>query len=142
MRKPGKSSRERNADFCSNHNDDEDKYFFKVLVGDFRERLVSLQVHYVLGKCSFFNFCCHHHLCVLRSADIVLAIICATKTKSQKKPEWKDLASCSCRCRLKPKIYLLYYCSELLKLYMQILTGMLVQPENVYWFFNMLDVLI
>ncbi|XP_066386662.1 putative B3 domain-containing protein Os03g0621600 isoform X1 [Miscanthus floridulus] len=40
MRKPGKSSRERNADFCSNHNDDEDKYFFKVLVGDFRERLV------------------------------------------------------------------------------------------------------
>ncbi|CAD6213658.1 unnamed protein product [Miscanthus lutarioriparius] len=40
MRKPGKSSRERNADFCSNHNDDEDKYLFKVLVGDFRERLV------------------------------------------------------------------------------------------------------
>jgi len=58
MRKPGKSSRERNADFCSNHNDDEDKYFFKVLVGDFRERLVSLLVNFVLvlGRCSLLIF--------------------------------------------------------------------------------------
>jgi hypothetical protein len=57
MRKPGKRSMERNADFCSNHNDDEDKYFFKVLVGDFREQLVSLQVHFVLGwRCSFLTF--------------------------------------------------------------------------------------
>jgi hypothetical protein len=117
MRKPGKRSRERHACFCSNHKDEKDKYFFKVLVGDFRERLVGLQVHYVLGKCSFFkkNFCCHRHLCLLRGGDIVLAVICATKTlKSPKEPEWKDLASC--RCRLKPKIYVPYYCSELLKL--------------------------
>ncbi|KXG38004.1 hypothetical protein SORBI_3001G165200 [Sorghum bicolor] len=39
MRKPGKRSRERHACFCSNHKDEKDKYFFKVLVGDFRERL-------------------------------------------------------------------------------------------------------
>jgi len=39
MRKPGKRSRERDAYFYSDHNDEKDKYFFKVLVGDFRERL-------------------------------------------------------------------------------------------------------
>ncbi|CAD6213659.1 unnamed protein product [Miscanthus lutarioriparius] len=39
MRKPGKRSRDRHAYFCSNHKDEEDKYFFKVLVGDFGEGL-------------------------------------------------------------------------------------------------------
>jgi hypothetical protein len=44
MMKPGERSRERDADFYySGHEDEKDRYFFKVLVGDFRERLVSLQ---------------------------------------------------------------------------------------------------
>jgi hypothetical protein len=75
---------------------------------------------------------------------LILAIICATQTKSQKKPEWKDLASSSCRCRVKPKIYVPYYYSELLKLYArilfscnqcEILTGIPVQPEIFFIFF-------
>lgn len=40
MIKPGERSRERVADFYySGHEDEKDRYFFKVLVGDFRERL-------------------------------------------------------------------------------------------------------
>ena len=57
MRKPGKS-RESNAYFYPDHKDEKDKYFFKVLVGDFRERLVSLLVNFVLvlGRCSLLIF--------------------------------------------------------------------------------------
>jgi hypothetical protein len=75
MRKPGKISRERSAYFYSENNDEKDKYFFKVLVGNFRERLVSFQVRPlcvpgilgISGRCSFLTF-------AVARGNIVLAI--------------------------------------------------------------------
>jgi hypothetical protein len=71
MRKPGKRSRERDAYFYSDHNDEKDKYFFKVLVGDFRERLVSFQVRplssWEVGTVTFLTF-------TVARGNIVLAI--------------------------------------------------------------------
>ncbi|CAN6310163.1 unnamed protein product [Urochloa humidicola] len=40
MRKPGKRCDERDACYCWNHSDVQDMYFFKVMMGDFTERLV------------------------------------------------------------------------------------------------------
>jgi hypothetical protein len=73
MRKPGKISRERSAYFYSENNDEKDKYFFKVLVGNFRERLVSFQVRPLCvpgNKWEVFlsNFCCgQREYCVSNS---------------------------------------------------------------------------
>jgi hypothetical protein len=42
MGKPRKGWREKDAnDHCNNHTDNQCKRFFKVLIGDFRKRLVS-----------------------------------------------------------------------------------------------------
>ncbi|CAL4917950.1 unnamed protein product [Urochloa decumbens] len=53
MRKPGKGCKERDADyFWNDYTDDQDKHFFKVLIGDFQKRLVSnfLITHYISDK--------------------------------------------------------------------------------------------
>ncbi|CAL4934781.1 unnamed protein product [Urochloa decumbens] len=39
MRKPGKRCKDRDACYCWNHSDVQDRYFFKVMMGDFTERL-------------------------------------------------------------------------------------------------------
>ena len=54
MRKPGKRCKETDAHYYWNSSDVRDRYFFKVLTGDFRERLVSFQVQCV--SCKFFFF--------------------------------------------------------------------------------------
>uniref|UniRef100_A0A0A8ZST6 Uncharacterized protein n=1 Tax=Arundo donax TaxID=35708 RepID=A0A0A8ZST6_ARUDO len=50
MRKPRKGCKERDGFYDRNHTDKQDKHFFKVLIGDFRKRLVSnFLVRSVLG---------------------------------------------------------------------------------------------
>ena len=52
MRKPGKGCKKTDAHYYWNRSDEHDRYFFKVLTGDFHERLVSFQVQCV--SCKFF----------------------------------------------------------------------------------------
>ena len=54
MRKPGKGCKKTDAHYYWNRSDEHDRYFFKVLTGDFHERLVSFQVQCV--SCKFFFF--------------------------------------------------------------------------------------
>ena len=66
MRKPGKRCKETDAHYYWNSSDVRDRYFFKVLTGDFHERLVSFQVQCVSCKFFFWGFSLTR-VCLLRS---------------------------------------------------------------------------
>ncbi|KAF8722141.1 hypothetical protein HU200_022783 [Digitaria exilis] len=51
MRKPGKGCTERDACyFWNDYTEDQDKHFFKVLIGDFQKKLVSNFLAYYIGE--------------------------------------------------------------------------------------------
>jgi hypothetical protein len=41
MGKPYERSKGEDGGYCCEHKEEKDKYFFKVMIGDFRERIVS-----------------------------------------------------------------------------------------------------